>query len=161
MKKIYERLRYVDYDIYFKNNSIIIPEKKITVYWDKIKNLFCIEFIYERQKFQQNMIFSLIFYPEKLLLKGFMNAERNKIFKIVYKILNILFGAGLALISVFYQLWCVSGFKYNTLLLQIGSVKISEFNIILEDYGLACFFINDKELANMNFNDIFFRWDCY
>ncbi len=32
MKKIYERLRYVDYDIYFKNNSIIIPEKKITVY---------------------------------------------------------------------------------------------------------------------------------
>lgn len=67
MKKIYERLRYVDYDIYFKNNSIIIPEKKITVYWDKIKNLFCIEFIYERQKFQQNMTlwFSHWFFIQK------------------------------------------------------------------------------------------------
>ena len=50
--------------------------------------------------------------------------------------------------------------KYNTLLFQLDSVRNSKFNVVWGDCGICQFFINDKDLADMNFNDIFFDWDC-
>lgn len=50
--------------------------------------------------------------------------------------------------------------KYNTLLFQLSSVRNSKFSVIWGDCGICNFFINDKDLSNMNFDDVFFGWDC-
>ncbi|MBO5164729.1 MAG: DUF1963 domain-containing protein [Ruminococcus sp.] len=50
--------------------------------------------------------------------------------------------------------------KYNTLLFQLDSEMSERFSIMWGDFGVADFFINDKDLENLNFDDVFFTWDC-
>lgn len=47
---------------------------------------------------------------------------------------------------------------YNTLLFQLDS---DIDNIIWGDCGTASFFINSNALSEMNFDDVFYNWDCY
>ncbi len=51
--------------------------------------------------------------------------------------------------------------KYNTLLFQLDSEMSELFSIMWGDCGVADFFINDKELENLSFDDVFFTWDCF
>lgn len=51
--------------------------------------------------------------------------------------------------------------KYNTLLFQLDSEMSERFSIMWGDCGVANFFINDKDLENLNFDDVFFTWDCF
>lgn len=46
--------------------------------------------------------------------------------------------------------------KYDTLLLQIDT----DDDIMWGDCGVANFFVNKKDLENMNFNNILYNWDC-
>ena len=48
--------------------------------------------------------------------------------------------------------------KYNTLLFQLDS---DNKNIMWGDFGVGNFFINNKDLENLNFSDVYFTWDCY
>ena len=48
--------------------------------------------------------------------------------------------------------------KYNTLLFQLDS---DNKNIMWGDFGVGNFFINNKDLENLNFSNVYFTWDCY
>lgn len=54
--------------------------------------------------------------------------------------------------------------KYDTLLLQIESEMHDEkkygYKVIWGDGGVANFFINLEDLKNLNFQDVFYTWDC-
>lgn len=50
---------------------------------------------------------------------------------------------------------------YNTLLFQVDSIENEKINIMWNDCGMAHFFINNEDLANLNFDDVFFGYDCY
>lgn len=50
---------------------------------------------------------------------------------------------------------------YDTLLLQIdtdGSDKVDY--VMWGDSGVGNFFINHKKLAQLDFSDVFYTWDC-
>lgn len=51
--------------------------------------------------------------------------------------------------------------KYNTLLFQLDSEMSERFTIVWGDFGVADFFVNDKDLEALNFDDVFFTWDSY
>lgn len=51
--------------------------------------------------------------------------------------------------------------RYNTLLFQMDSIENNKICIMWNDCGVCQFFINDKDLANLNFDDVFFGYDCY
>ena len=53
--------------------------------------------------------------------------------------------------------------EYNTMLLQVESEwdSNSKDNLIMwGDSGVANFFINKEKLANLDFEDVLFNWDC-
>lgn len=53
--------------------------------------------------------------------------------------------------------------KYDTLLFQLDSDYSKEgklYNILIGDAGECNFFINSKDLENLNFNDVLYNWDC-
>lgn len=47
--------------------------------------------------------------------------------------------------------------QYNTLLLQIDTDKHIQWG----DNGIANIFINDKDLHDLNFDNVLYTWDCY
>lgn len=51
--------------------------------------------------------------------------------------------------------------RYNTLLFQMDSIENEKIYIKWNDCGVCQFFINDKDLSDLNFNDVFFDYDCY
>lgn len=51
--------------------------------------------------------------------------------------------------------------RYNTLLFQMDSIEDEKIYIMWNDCGLCHFFINDKDLLELNFDDVFFGYDCY
>lgn len=51
--------------------------------------------------------------------------------------------------------------RYNTLLFQMDSIENEKIYIMWNDCGLCQFFINDKDLSDMNFDDVFFGYDCF
>lgn len=51
--------------------------------------------------------------------------------------------------------------RYNTLLFQMDSIDNEKIYIMWNDCGVCQFFINDKDLSDMNFDDVFFGYDCY
>lgn len=51
--------------------------------------------------------------------------------------------------------------RYNTLLFQMQSIDDENIYIMWGDCGLCQFFINDKDLSELNFDDVFFGYDCY
>lgn len=53
--------------------------------------------------------------------------------------------------------------KYDTMLMQLGSdfMGLSPDKYVMwGDSGVAAFFINSKALAEMNFDDVLYNWDC-
>lgn len=50
--------------------------------------------------------------------------------------------------------------SYNTLLFQMDSIDDENIYIMWNDCGICQFFINDKDLSDMNFDDVFFSYDC-
>lgn len=51
--------------------------------------------------------------------------------------------------------------KYNTLLFQMDSIENEKIYLRWNDCGVCQFFINDKDLLELNFDDVFFGYDCY
>ena len=52
--------------------------------------------------------------------------------------------------------------KYDTLLLQLDSeCEEDKGEICIGDSGIINFFINSKDLENLNFDDVLYNWDCY
>ncbi|MCM1133530.1 MAG: YwqG family protein [Ruminococcus flavefaciens] len=51
--------------------------------------------------------------------------------------------------------------RYNTLLFQMDSIDNEKIHIMWGDCGIAQFFINDEDLTDLNFDDVFFDYDCY
>ena len=52
--------------------------------------------------------------------------------------------------------------KYNTLLFQLDSEDGKDGKEILwGDSGVGAFFINEKNLKELNFDDVLYNWDCY
>lgn len=54
--------------------------------------------------------------------------------------------------------------KYDTMLMQLSSEENYRGDgrgIIWGDYGVANFFINSEALRKMEFDDVYFTWDCY
>lgn len=49
---------------------------------------------------------------------------------------------------------------YNILLLQIDSEGIDEHEIMWGDCGIANFFIREKDLKELNFDEVIYNWDC-
>ena len=49
---------------------------------------------------------------------------------------------------------------YNILLLQIDSEGTDEHEIIWGDFGIANFFIREKDLKELNFDEVIYNWDC-
>lgn len=51
--------------------------------------------------------------------------------------------------------------KYDTLLFQLDSEYVEgKPEIIIGDSGIINFFINSKDLENLNFDDVLYNWDC-
>ena len=51
--------------------------------------------------------------------------------------------------------------KYDTLLFQLDSEFVNgKPEIIIGDSGIINFFINSKDLENLNFDDVLYNWDC-
>ncbi len=51
--------------------------------------------------------------------------------------------------------------RHNTLLFQMDSIENEKIHIMWNDCGVCQFFVNDEDLANLNFDDVFFGYDCY
>ena len=52
--------------------------------------------------------------------------------------------------------------KYNTMLFQLDSETGKDGKEILwGDSGVGAFFINEKNLKELNFDDVLYNWDCY
>lgn len=52
--------------------------------------------------------------------------------------------------------------KYDTLLFQLDSeYEEDKGEICIGDSGIINFFINSKDLENLNFDDVLYNWDCY
>lgn len=49
---------------------------------------------------------------------------------------------------------------YNILLLQIDSEGTDEHEIMWGDCGIANFFIREKDLKELNFDEVIYNWDC-
>lgn len=49
---------------------------------------------------------------------------------------------------------------YNILLLQIDSEGTDEHKIMWGDCGIANFFIREKDLKELNFDEVIYNWDC-
>lgn len=49
---------------------------------------------------------------------------------------------------------------YNILLLQIDSEGTDEQEIMWGDCGIANFFIREKDLKELNFDEVIYNWDC-
>lgn len=49
---------------------------------------------------------------------------------------------------------------YNILLLQIDSEGTDEYEIMWGDCGIANFFIREKDLKELNFDEVIYNWDC-
>ena len=49
---------------------------------------------------------------------------------------------------------------YNILLLQIDTDSLDDKEIMWGDSGIANFFIKEKDLKKLDFNDILYNWDC-
>lgn len=49
---------------------------------------------------------------------------------------------------------------YNILLLQIDSEGTDEREIMWGDCGIANFFIREKDLKELNFDEVIYNWDC-
>ncbi len=50
---------------------------------------------------------------------------------------------------------------YDTLLMQLSSDGKREGSVLWGDWGVANFFINSADLRAMDFDDVYFTWDCY
>ena len=53
--------------------------------------------------------------------------------------------------------------KYDVLLFQLDSEynkRISDYDILIGDCGVINFFINGRDLENLNFDDVLYNWDC-
>ena len=51
--------------------------------------------------------------------------------------------------------------KYDTLLFQLDSEYGNDKpEIYIGDSGVINFFINSKDLENLNFDDVLYNWDC-
>ncbi len=51
--------------------------------------------------------------------------------------------------------------RYNTLLFQMNFIDDENIYVMWSDCGVCQFFVNDKDLADLNFDDVFFDYDCY
>ena len=52
-----------------------------------------------------------------------------------------------------------NGKKYEILLFQVDSMR--EINLMWGDNGICNFFINAEDLANHDFSNVLYNWDCY
>lgn len=50
--------------------------------------------------------------------------------------------------------------EYEVLLLQIDSEGTDEYEIMWGDCGIANFFIREKDLKELNFDEVIYNWDC-
>ena len=50
--------------------------------------------------------------------------------------------------------------EYDILLLQIDSESTEKNEIMWGDCGIANFFISEKDLKNLNFENVLYNWDC-
>lgn len=50
--------------------------------------------------------------------------------------------------------------EYEVLLLQIDSEGTDEHEIMWGDCGIANFFIREKDLEELNFDEVIYNWDC-
>lgn len=77
--------------------------------------------------------------------------------------LDDFFGSCLLGMAYFinYDIRPKSNSRYNTLLFQMDSIENEKIYLRWNDCGLCQFFINDKDLSDMNFDDVFFGYDCY
>lgn len=50
--------------------------------------------------------------------------------------------------------------RYDILLLQIDSEGTDEHEIMWGDCGIANFFIREKDLKELNFDEVIYNWDC-
>lgn len=51
--------------------------------------------------------------------------------------------------------------RHDILLLQIDSEGTDEHEIMWGDCGIANFFIREKDLKELNFDEVIYNWDCY
>lgn len=51
--------------------------------------------------------------------------------------------------------------EYEILLLQIDSEGTEKHEIMWGDCGIANFFIREKDLKELNFDEVIYNWDCY
>lgn len=51
--------------------------------------------------------------------------------------------------------------RYEILLLQIDSEGTEKHEIMWGDCGIANFFIREKDLKELNFDEVIYNWDCY
>lgn len=120
MEKMCGKLKDTGYNVYFENDSIKIPGKKMTVFCNG--DFFCAEFIFENQKFQYcigndyNMLYNFLVdvLSEKITFTRISETgirmnnwqerrtkqETGKILSLIRRILNIITGAGLTIFSL-------------------------------------------------------------